>query len=166
PDRQAAGQYLSRTFTKVIRLSNSSIDGTTKPVRITVVRQTHPAVIGDPTVHDVTEDTAVNNAGNLTAAGTISISDPDQNQAAFQTTVIAANGNLGSLVLQADGHYTYTVADSAVQYLGGADSKIDSFTVSSVDGTTKQVSFTVHGVDDAPVAVADSYATNEDTALS
>ena len=34
-----------------------------------------------------------------------------------------AAGNLGSLVLAADGSYTYTVANSAVQFLAGSDAK-------------------------------------------
>ena len=51
----------------------------------------------------------------------------------------------------ADGHYTYSVANSAVQYLGAGDTKVDTFTISALDGTTKSVSFTIHGVNDAAV---------------
>src|SRR4249920_4173731 len=107
-------------------------------------------VIGDPAVHDVTEDTNVVN-GNLTASGTLSISDADQTQASFQTGVTGAQGNLGSLTLQTNGSYTYAVANSAVQFLGVNDTKIDTFTVTAFDGTTKQISFTIHGTNDAPV---------------
>ena len=60
-------------------------------------------------------------------------------------------GNLGSLSLAANGVYTYSVANSAVQYLGAADSKVDTFTVTAFDGTQKQVSFTIHGANDAAV---------------
>ena len=88
-------------------------------------------MIGDPAVHDVTEDTNVVN-GNLTASGTLSISDADQNQASFQTGVTGAQGNLGSLTLQTNGSYTYTVANSAVQFLGANDTKVDTFTVIGV----------------------------------
>ena len=87
-------------------------------LNVTAVSANHPALIGDPIVHEVTEDTAVNGSGNLTASGTISITDADQNQASFQTTVTPAAGNLGSLVLQTNGTYTYTVANAAVQFLG------------------------------------------------
>ena len=87
----------------------------------------------------------------LTATGSISITDADQGQAAFKTTVTSAAGNLGNLVLAANGTYTYSVADSAVQYLGAGDTKVDTFTVTSLDGTTKQVSFTIHGINDAAV---------------
>src|SRR5262249_62323648 len=66
----------------------------------------------------------------------------------FRST--GAQGNLGSLTLQTNGSYTYTVADSAVQFLGPNDTKVDTFTVTAFDGTTKQISFTIHGTDKAP----------------
>src|SRR5581483_7261538 len=107
-----------------------------------------PAIIGKPAVHDVTEDS---NLQTLIAMGSISISDPNPGQAAFKTSVVSAAGNLGTLTLSATGAYTYSVADSKTQYLGASDVKIDTFTISSVDGTTKQITFTIHGVNDAAV---------------
>ena len=63
-----------------------------------------------------------------------------------------AQGNLGSLVLAANGSYTYAVDNSKVQYLGATrDSKVDSFTIKAPDGTSQQVSFTIHGTNDAAV---------------
>src|SRR5258708_26645883 len=100
------------------------------------------AIIGTPTVADVTEDT---NLQLLIAAGLISITDANAGQAAFKTTVISASGNLASLTITANGAYSYSVADSAGQYLGGGDTKVDTFTVTSVHGTTKEVSFTIPG---------------------
>jgi VCBS repeat-containing protein len=58
-------------------------------------------------------------------------------------------GNLGSLDLQTDGSYTYTVANSAVQYLNTGDTHVDTFTVTAADGTTKDVNFTIHGIDES-----------------
>src|SRR5664279_4165677 len=106
------------------------------------------AVIGTPTNSTVTEDTSPQ---TLTASGSISISDANAGQAAFKTTVIAASGDLGTLSIAANGAYVYSVADSKVQYLGAGETKIDTFTVTSLDGTTKQVSFTIHGTNDAAV---------------
>ncbi|SDK25260.1 MULTISPECIES: VCBS domain-containing protein [Bradyrhizobium] len=151
---ESAAAQLGTGGSKVDTFTVTSFDGTTKQITFTVHGASavnHPATIGDPTVHDVTEDASVNSAGNLTAVGSISISDPDAGQAAFQTSTTAASGNLGSLVLASNGNYTYTVANSNVQYLGATDTKVDTFTISSVDGTTKQVSFTIHGVNDAAV---------------
>lgn len=107
------------------------------------------AIIGTPTVSTITEDT--NNLQTLVAAGSISISDANAGQAAFKTTVKAASGDLGSLTIAANGAYVYSVADSKVQYLGAGDTKVDTFTITSLDGTTKQVSFTIIGVNDAAV---------------
>ena len=38
-----------------------------------------------------------------------------------------------------------------MQFLGANDTKIDTFTVVAIDGTTKQISFTIHGTNDATV---------------
>src|SRR4051812_27930137 len=122
--------------------TGTAVDGTTKQISFTIHGTNDATVIGDPAVHDVTEDTNVVN-GNLTASGTLSISDADQTQASFQTGVTGAQGNLGSLTLQTNGSYTYTVANSAVQFLGVNDMKVDTFTVMAFDGTTKQISFTI-----------------------
>ena len=59
-------------------------------------------------------------------------------------------------MLASNGSYTYSVANSAVQYLGASDTKVDTFTVTSVDGTTKQVAFTIHGTNDAAVITGTS----------
>ena len=107
---QAATQNRNGTFSKP-----GDADYNDAVFKVSIVGQTNtPAVIGNPTVASVTEDAAVNTAGNLVASGTISITDPDAGQASFQTTVVPASGNLGNLTLSANGSYTYTVADSAV----------------------------------------------------
>ena len=76
----------------------------------------------------------------------------------------AADGDLGSLGLNADGSYTYTVANSTVEYLAAGESKIDTFTVTSLDGTTRDLSFTIYGINEAPVFSGDAagaaYAAN------
>src|SRR5581483_1608604 len=110
-------------------------DSSTKHFAGGIVMSNSPAIIGKPAVHDVTEDS---NLQTLIAMGSISISDPNPGQAAFKTSVMSAAGNLGTLTLSATGAYTYSVADSKTQYLGASDVKIDTFTISSVDGTTKQ----------------------------
>ncbi|MGY4330820.1 VCBS repeat-containing protein [Bradyrhizobium sp. LB7.2] len=107
-----------------------------------------PAVVGAPTVHVVVEDTSLQ---TLTAQGTISISDANAGQAAFKTAVVAASGNLGTLSIAANGAYVYSVADSKVQYLGAGETKVETFTITSLDGTQKQVAFTIVGVNDAAV---------------
>ena len=94
-------------------------------------------------LRDVTEDIAVDASGKLSASGVLSITDADQGQSVFQTTVGSAVSNLGALTLAANGAYAYSVANTAVQYLGAGNTKVDTFTVRSLDGTTKQISFTI-----------------------
>ncbi len=112
-----------------------------------------PAVIGDPDVADVTEDVGVT-AGNLVAAGTIPISDADgAGQDGFYTATPVGTP-LGSLVLLPNGSYTYSVANSAVQFLRDGETHVDTFEVQSNDGTRKNVSFTIHGADDIAIISA------------
>ncbi|KYG21639.1 hypothetical protein SE92_16370 [Bradyrhizobium sp. AT1] len=137
-------QYLGQGETRDETFTVKAVDGTTKDVTFTVHGVNDAAAIGDPDQHDVTED------GQLTASGQLTISDADQNQAAFQAGQVTASANLGTVTLQADGHYTYAVDNAAVQYLGANDVKTEAFTVASVDGTTKTISFDIHGSQDAP----------------
>ena len=106
------------------------------------------AVIGNPSNSTITEDDSL---PTLTLTGTISITDDNPGQNFFKTTVKSTAGNLGTLVLAANGSYTYQVANNAVQYLGAGKSKVDTFTVTSADGTTKVISFTINGKNDAAV---------------
>jgi len=125
-----------------------SLDGTaSKTVVITIEGTNDDAVVGSPTVRDVTEDQSVV-SGKLTAEGTISISDADHGEAAFQTKVYGSSHNLGSLTLASDGTYTYSVANSAVQNLGTNDTKLDSFNIKALDGTAKTVAFSIHGANE------------------
>ena len=148
-DLLAPGQFLTDTFTYAVRLGNGTLSWATATIQIAgASQQNHPAVIGTPTVHDVIED---GSPITLTASGSISISDADQNQGSFQTTVGTVASNLGSLTIASNGAYTYSVANSATQYLGANDTRTDTFTVTSLDGTTRQVDFTIHGANDAAV---------------
>ena len=126
-------QYLGAGETKVDTFTVTSLDGTTKQVAFTIIGVNDAAVIGIPTVVDVTEDAT---SPTLKATGSISITDADHGQATFKTTVAAAAGNLGTLVLQSNGSYTYSVADSAVQYLGAGQVKTDTFTVWRITATS------------------------------
>lgn len=148
---RVATQALGASSTVHDTLAVTSSDGTaTRLIDVTINGANEAAVIGTPTVAGVIEDTNVV-AGELLASGLISISDPDQGEAAFNTAVTGAAGNIGSLNLSASGSYTYKVLNSAVQFLGAGEAKVDTFTVTSLDGTARTVSFTVNGQNDAAV---------------
>ncbi|QFY59410.1 type I secretion C-terminal target domain-containing protein [Rhizobium grahamii] len=146
----SAVQYLDAGEKRVETFRITSADGTTKDVSFTVNGAADAAVIGTPSVSSVTED--VNPAsGYLKATGSISVSDADHDQSSFKTTVSNVTSNLGTLVLAADGSYTYQVLNSAVQYLDANEQRVETFRITSADGTTKDVSFTVNGAADAAV---------------
>ena len=55
--------------------------------------------------------------------------------------------------------WTYTVANSAVEYLADDETKVESFTITLDDGNggliTRQINVTITGTNDVPVITAD-----------
>ncbi len=88
--------------------------------------------------------------------------DDDSPGAAISQAVVASSPQHGTLVLNADGSFTYTPAPN---YNG-----TDEFTYRASDGTTPtnaaRVLITVSAVNDAPTATNDSFSVNEDTPLA
>jgi serralysin len=121
--------------------------------KLTITAASKPAVIGDPSDSSVIEDVGIIN-GKLSASGTISISDENAGEAAFQTSVLSTKGNLGSLALKSDGTYTYSVLNRATQELGDGMTKVDTFTIKSMDGTAKVISFTIVGANEVLTGTA------------
>ena len=112
------------------------------------------AVITSPPV-DVTEDT------HQSATIQLSITDPDAGEAKFQTTPLT--GAHGSATITADGQLVYTLDNAAAQHLNAGQSITDVITVTSVDGTTHDVSVTINGTNDKPVINAiTAQSANED----
>ena len=131
-----------------------SFDGTTHDVTITVNGTNDPAVIGGTDTGSVKEDVT------LTASGALTVSDVDTGQSSFQAETNVA-GTYGTFSLDTAGNWTYDLNNAAanVQALGAGDHPTDIFQVMSFDGTTHDVTITVNGTDDAPVAKNDTYAT-------
>ncbi|MFM5252497.1 VCBS domain-containing protein, partial [Aeromonas hydrophila] len=121
------------------------------------------AVVAGDDLGAVTEDLNVV-GGKLSDSGVLTISDADQGQAKF----VAGNGTpsagaLGSLSITENGTWSYNVDNSKVQYLGLGETRVESFTVKSVDGTTHTVTITITGVNDAAVITgSDTGAVTED----
>jgi VCBS repeat-containing protein len=109
----------------------------------------NPATITGTATASVTEDATT--TANLTATGSLTVNDVDTGENVFNTTVTSATDNLGSLSITNTGAYSYSVANSAVQFLGAGQTKAETFTVKSVDGTASQnIIVTINGVNDAP----------------
>ncbi|MBE9607947.1 retention module-containing protein [Chitinilyticum piscinae] len=88
----------------------------------------------------VQEDVKTSDSGQLTATGGATFVADSQ------------NGVYGSLSIDTDGKWTYTLknGDSAVQALTDADRKTETFTVTLSDGSKTTVTVNVAGKDDVP----------------
>lgn len=99
----------------------------------------------------VTEDTSLQSGNQLQSTGTLSISDNDTGEAKFSTTVTPMAGAWGTLTITEDGAWTYTVDNgkTELQALKNGETRTETFTVTSADGSaTQTISITIHGVDD------------------
>ncbi|MEL6177288.1 hypothetical protein GL261_22765, partial [Aeromonas dhakensis] len=157
-------QYLGEGETKVETFVVESVDGTTHTVTITITGVNDSAVIGGVDSGNVVEDET---NPTLTETGTLTVSDVD---GADEAKFVAGNGTpsagaLGSLSITETGAWTYNVDNSKVQYLGEGETKVETFTVASVDGTTHTVTITITGVNDAAVITgSDTGGVTEDEA--
>ncbi|WP_421297918.1 retention module-containing protein, partial [Aeromonas sp. 700722] len=150
-------QYLGEGETKVESFTVESVDGTTHTVTITITGVNDAAVITGTDTGGVTEDES---NPTLTESGTLTVTDVDGTD---EAKFVAGNGTpsvgaLGSLSLTADGTWTYHVDNSRVQYLGKDETKVETFTVQSVDGTPHTVTITITGVNDGSVQISGSDA--------
>ncbi|RRV99421.1 VCBS domain-containing protein, partial [Stutzerimonas stutzeri] len=147
----SAVQYLKSGETRVETFTVSTVDGTQHTVTVTIHGVSDTAVIGGNAAGAVIEDLNVNGQGNLTTGGTLTVADPDAGEASFHGTVTPSAGALGTLNIAPNGTWSYSVANSAVQYLKSGETKVETFTVQSVDGTAHTVTVTIHGVSDIAV---------------
>ncbi|MFM1682663.1 VCBS domain-containing protein, partial [Aeromonas salmonicida] len=148
-------QYLGKGETKVETFVVKSLDGTEHTVTITITGVNDGAVVAGDDRGAVTEDLNVV-SGKLTDTGVLTVSDADQGQAKFVVGVgVASNGALGNLSIAENGTWSYNVDNSKVQYLGLGETRVENFTVQSVDGTTHTVTITITGVNDGAVVAGD-----------
>ncbi|WP_420907287.1 VCBS domain-containing protein, partial [Vibrio splendidus] len=95
-------------------------------------------IAGDDT-GAVTENDAVT---VLSDTGTLTISDDDTGENVFKTdasSITASAGALGSLTITEAGVWTYNVDNADVNYLKEGEKKVETFTVTSADGTTHDI---------------------------
>ena len=115
----------------------------------------------------VTEDATSPNAP--TSTGTVSFTDADLTDT-HMVSVQPVGTTLGTLTalvstdtsngVGGQVSWTYTVADSATDYLAAGQTKVEHFTVTVSDGhggtTSQDVAVTITGTDEAPVITAHS----------
>ena len=145
------GQTLTDTFTA------TTIDGTSQVVTITITGANDAPVISGTTSGTVTEAGGVNNGtpGTPTATGDLSSADVDNPADGWQAVAAGAASvsGYGSYALTAGGAWTYTLnnANAAVQALNVGQTLTDTFTATTIDGTSQLVTITITGANDAPV---------------
>ncbi|AMC34710.1 retention module-containing protein [Janthinobacterium sp. B9-8] len=143
-------QALAEGETKTETFTVKSADGTTSSVVVTVVGTDDAAVITPSKPGDdagsVKEDT------KLTTSGVLLVNDKDAGQSSFQAQT-DATGTYGKFSIGTDGKWTYALNNAAanVQALAEGETKTETFTVKSADGTTSSVVVTIVGTNDAAV---------------
>ncbi|WP_392383705.1 VCBS domain-containing protein [Marinomonas primoryensis] len=82
---------------------------------------------------------------------TISDVDVGDNWTFIPSSVQASAGAFGALTIDALGNWTYLVDTNPLQFLGGDEVVYETFTVTTTDGSTKDITVKVDGHDDEPV---------------
>jgi VCBS repeat-containing protein len=151
----AEGETVTEIYTVTIDDGNGGT--VTQDVVITITGTNDAATISGEASGAATEDAS---DPTLTATGTLAVADVDQGEDVFDTgsvTDTTVDGALGSLGITASGEWTYTVANTEVQYLGFGDTRVETFTVASADGSdteTITITITITGTNDAPTLAA------------
>jgi VCBS repeat-containing protein len=119
------------------------------------------AIIGGVDTGGVTEDDDPDMNSLLETSGALTITDVDTGEAMF--TAGPYGGIYGVITLDAAGNWDYAANtnQAAIQNLAAGATIVDTITVSSVDGTTHDISITITGTNDAPVAGNDVATVNE-----
>jgi len=106
----------------------------------------------------VIEDSVSDNV----ASGTITVSDVDSD-----TTLASSTANYGSVVVDSDGNWTYTLDNSnaAVNELADDEVLTDTITFVTSDGTTATQDIVISGTNDLSVVTNDTTTLNEDASV-
>lgn len=146
----AAGESAQESFTYTIRDSYDKTATATATITINGINDIASISGTNPTdtATSITEDAA---NPDLLASGQLIVTDVDNDEAKFDITVISADSTLGRLNITEDGTWSYSVDNGLVQYLGMGETKAETFTVKSFDGTAEQsINITLNGTNDAP----------------
>ena len=160
-DSNATVQALNIGDTLADSFTVFTVDGTSQVVTITITGANDAAVISGDTTGSVIEAGGVGSGipGTPVATGDLNSTDvdnPNDAWTAVGTATASANG-YGSYTLTAAGAWTYTLDNNnpTVQALSTGDTLLDSFMVTTIDGTSQIVTITIHGTDDAAVISGD-----------
>ena len=161
----AAGQTKVESFT--VTLSDGQGGIVTKQVDVTITGTNDAPIVAATAATGVVTEQGTP-SGNLTSTGSIGFTDVDFADV-HAVSSAAVGAPLGALTATkavdttgtgtgGNVSWSYSVADSAVEYLAAGQIKVESFMVTLSDGqggtVTKQVDVTITGTNDAPIVAA------------
>ena len=173
-DAAVQGLGVGETLDDVITYTaDDGYGGVTQGTLTITITGTNDVPVAAADANNVTEDSGTPATGNVLSNDT----DADTTDVLTVSAVDGSAGNLGtayagnygSITLNADGTYSYTLNDAlpAVQALGVGETLTDDFSYEVSDGQggtdTQTLTVTINGANDAPVAVADADAVTEDS---
>ncbi len=154
-------QALNVGDTLTDRFTVTTIDGTAQLVTLTINGANDAAVITGDITGTVTEAGGVANGtpGNSFVVGNLDAADVDNTSdswTAIETPTLSANG-YGTFTINAAGQWAYILDDdnATVQALNAGETLTDTFTATTIDGTTQPVTITINGANDAAVISGD-----------
>lgn len=144
---QALGEGQTKTIAYDIGITDKSAGFVSQRVEITLTGKNDTALITNGNANaSVAED------GATVTGGVLTVTDKDAGEAAFKPVADAAlTGTYGHFTFNTQsGGWSYTLdnASAAVQALGAGETKTESLTVQSLDGTSHVINVTVNGTAD------------------
>ncbi|MGB7203982.1 MAG: VCBS domain-containing protein, partial [Anderseniella sp.] len=141
---QSLGEGIIATDTVAIQ----TFDGTTHNIVVDITGVNDAATFSGDDQGSVTEE---DDPLTLIDSGILIVSDVDTGEAVFNAST--QPGAYGSFTIDAAGNWTYSAdnTQTAIQELGGSSTLTETFTVSSIDNTTHNITVTINGTNDAAV---------------
>jgi len=137
------------------KANDGLLDSSVATVSITVTA-VNDAPVATNDSYSTNEDTPL----TMAAPGVLG-NDSDIDSATLAAVLVNGPAN-GTLTLNTDGSFTYTPAAN----FNGSDAFTYKVNDGSLESNTATVAITINAVNDAPVAGAEDYTTNEDVALT
>jgi VCBS repeat-containing protein len=155
------------SYAVTVTANDGSGGSVTESFNIVVRNVENAPLIGGIGTAFVTEDNGQNEDRLLVISDALTVEDIDDHQSGFIAERLS--GSFGFLSVDAAGGWTYTADNSqqALQQLDSGETVIDSFSVTTLDGTSVNVSITINGNEDESVVAGDiTGIVVEDTTLS
>ncbi|MEY4640022.1 MAG: hypothetical protein RLZZ227_16, partial [Pseudomonadota bacterium] len=137
------GKIFTDSFQYTIRMANGALSTAQANVSITGVNDA--ATFDDAITGGLTED-------GTSTDGKLTVSDVDTGEESMQ--VGPYSGTLGSLTMETDGTWVYTLTTN-MNSLAAGETATDKVTVKASDGTTQDIELTITGVNDAATFTGD-----------